>query len=64
MIEYSRTRLDLNTTFHLQVDGQYERTIQILEDLLRACILKFGGKWKDQLSLIEFIYNNSYQATT
>jgi len=37
------TRLNLSTTFHPQTNGQSERTIQILEDLLRACILEFGG---------------------
>ncbi|KAK4357413.1 hypothetical protein RND71_023023 [Anisodus tanguticus] len=37
------TRLGLNTTFHPQTDGQFERTIQELEDMLRACVLDFGG---------------------
>jgi len=55
--------LNLSTTFHPQTDGQSERTIQILEDLLRAYILEFGGNWEDHLPLVEFTYNNSYQAT-
>ncbi|XP_073263532.1 uncharacterized protein [Populus alba] len=42
-------------------DGQSERVIQILEDLLRACALEFGGNWEEHLSLVEFTYNNSYQ---
>jgi hypothetical protein len=57
------TKLNLSTAFHPQTDGQSERTIQILEDLLRACILEFGGNWEDHLPLVEFTYNNSYQAT-
>uniref|UniRef100_A0A6N2KZJ4 Integrase catalytic domain-containing protein n=1 Tax=Salix viminalis TaxID=40686 RepID=A0A6N2KZJ4_SALVM len=57
------TRLDMSTTFHPQTDGQLERVIQVLEDLLRACVLEFGGNWEEHLALIEFTYNNSYQAT-
>ena len=37
---------------------------QILEDMLRACVLQFQWKWEDDLSLLEFSYNNSYQSTT
>ena len=55
--------MDLSTTFHPQTDGQSERTIQILEDMLRACVLEFGGSWSNYLPLIEFSYNNSYQAS-
>jgi hypothetical protein len=57
------TNLSISTTFHPQTDGQSERIIQILEDLLRACALEFGGNWEEHLSLVEFTYNNSYQAT-
>ena len=42
------TRLDLSTAFHPQTDGQSERTIQLLEDLLRLCVLDFGGSWEDR----------------
>jgi len=56
-------KLNLSTGFHPQTDDQSERTIQILEDLLRAYILEFGGNWEDHLPLVEFTYNNSYQAT-
>ncbi|XP_060961742.1 uncharacterized protein LOC133031959 [Cannabis sativa] len=57
------TRLKLSTVFHLQTDGQSERTIQILEDMLRACVINFTGSWSKYLPLMEFSYNNSYQAT-
>ncbi len=49
--------------FHPQIDGQLECTIQTLEDMLWACALDFGGKWDEHLPLVEFAYNNSYQAT-
>ena len=39
------TRLDLSTAFHPQTDGQSERTIQVLEDMFRACVIEFGGHW-------------------
>ena len=55
------TSLYFSTTFHLQIDGQSERTIQTLEDMLRACILDFKGSWVKYLPLVEFAYNNSYQ---
>ncbi|KAK1425082.1 hypothetical protein QVD17_20426 [Tagetes erecta] len=57
------TRLDLSTAYHPQTDGQSERTIQTLEDMLRACVLDFGGSWDTHLPLVEFSYNNSYQAS-
>ncbi|KAL4013707.1 hypothetical protein IC575_025890 [Cucumis melo] len=57
------TRLDFSTTFHPQTDGQTERLNQILEDMLRACALEFPGSWDSHLHLMEFSYNNSYQAT-
>ncbi|XP_070045541.1 uncharacterized protein [Nicotiana tomentosiformis] len=56
-------RVDLSTTFHPQTDGRSERFIQILEDVLRACILEFGGSWDAYLSLAEFSYNNSFQSS-
>ena len=57
------TKLKLSTAFHPQTDGQSERTIQILEDMLRACTFEFKGSWKEYLYHIEFAYNNSYQST-
>ncbi|KAJ4977845.1 hypothetical protein NE237_008625 [Protea cynaroides] len=57
------TTLKFSTAFHPQTDGQSKRTIQILEDMLRACVIDFKGSWGEKLPLIEFAYNNSYQAT-
>ena len=57
------TRLNLSTAFHPETDGQSERTIQTLEDMLRACVLDFGGSWAAHLPLVEFAYNNSFQAS-
>ena len=57
------TRLTMSTTFHPQTNGQSERTIQVLEDMLRACVLDHQGSWEDNLPLVEFAYNNSYQAS-
>nr|GEX86668.1 putative reverse transcriptase domain-containing protein [Tanacetum cinerariifolium] len=56
------TRLDMSTAYHPQTDGQSERTIQALEDMLRACVIDFGIGWERNLPLIEFSYNNSYHA--
>ena len=53
----------MSTTFHPQTDGQFERTIQVLEDMLRACILDHKGSWEEHFPLVEFAYNNSYQAS-
>ncbi|GJW79683.1 putative reverse transcriptase domain-containing protein [Tanacetum coccineum] len=50
------TRLDMSTAYHPQTDGQSERTIQTLEDMLRACVMDFGGSWDTHLPLIEFSY--------
>ena len=57
------TRLHFSTAFHPQTDGQSKRTIQTLEDMLRACVIKFKGSWDMNLSLMEFTYNNSYQSS-
>ena len=57
------TRICMSTAFHPQTDGQTERLIQVLEDMLRACVLEFGGHWEEYLHLCEFSYNNSYQAS-
>ena len=57
------TRLTMSIAFHPQTDGQSERTTQVLEDMLRACVLDYKGSWDEHLSLVEFAYNNSYQAS-
>ncbi|KAI5649734.1 hypothetical protein M9H77_35739 [Catharanthus roseus] len=57
------TNLSYSTTAHPQTDGQSERTIQTLEDMLRACALDFGNKWVDNLACAEFAYNNSYHSS-
>ncbi|GJY17871.1 putative reverse transcriptase domain-containing protein [Tanacetum coccineum] len=57
------TRLDMSMAYHPQTDGQSERTIQTLEDMLRACIQDFRGSWDVHLSLVEFSYNNSYHSS-
>ncbi|GKB98270.1 putative reverse transcriptase domain-containing protein [Tanacetum coccineum] len=54
------TRLDMSTAYHPHIDGQSERTIQTLEDMLRVCVLDFGKGWDRHLPLVEFLYNNSY----
>ncbi|GKE74239.1 putative reverse transcriptase domain-containing protein [Tanacetum coccineum] len=58
-----RTQLDMSTAYHPQTDGQSERTIQTLEDMLRACVMDFGKGWDRNLPLIEFSYNNSYHTS-
>ncbi|KAJ0824772.1 putative nucleotidyltransferase, Ribonuclease H [Helianthus annuus] len=57
------SQLDLSTAFHPQTDGQSERTIQTLEDMLRACVMDLGGSWDTHLPLVEFSYNNSYHTS-
>jgi hypothetical protein len=56
------TKLNFSSAYHPQTDGQTERTNQILEDMLRACALKYGKSWDKSLPYAEFLYNNSYQA--
>nr|GEV35660.1 putative reverse transcriptase domain, ribonuclease H-like domain protein [Tanacetum cinerariifolium] len=57
------THLDMSTAYYPQTDGQSERTIQTLEDMLRACVIDFGDYWDRHLPLIEFSYNNSYHTS-
>ncbi|GKA46273.1 putative reverse transcriptase domain-containing protein [Tanacetum coccineum] len=57
------TQLDMSTAYYPETDGQSERTIQTLEDMLRACVIDFGKGWDKHLPLIEFSYNNSYHAS-
>ncbi|GJU66535.1 retrovirus-related pol polyprotein from transposon TNT 1-94 [Tanacetum coccineum] len=57
------TQLDMCTAYHPGDDGQSKRTIQTLEDMLRACVIDFGSSWDRHLPLVEFSYNNSYHAS-
>ncbi|GKF18657.1 reverse transcriptase domain-containing protein [Tanacetum coccineum] len=57
------TNLDMSTVYHPQIDGQSERTIQTLEDMLRACAIDFGKGWVNHFPLVEFSYNNSYHVS-
>ncbi|GKG00318.1 reverse transcriptase domain-containing protein, partial [Tanacetum coccineum] len=57
------TQLDMSTAYHLEIDGQSERTIQTLEDMLRTCVIDFGKEWKKHLPLVEFSYNYNYHAS-
>nr|GEU78690.1 reverse transcriptase domain-containing protein [Tanacetum cinerariifolium] len=56
-------QLDMSTSYHPETDGQSKRTIQILEDMLQACVIDFGKGWEKHLPLVEFSYNNSYHAS-
>nr|GEZ51972.1 putative reverse transcriptase domain-containing protein [Tanacetum cinerariifolium] len=57
------TRLDMSTAYHPKTDGQSERTIQTLEDMLHACEINFENGWVNHLPLVEFSYNNNYHAS-
>ncbi|KAH0644818.1 hypothetical protein KY284_032702 [Solanum tuberosum] len=57
------TQVNLSRTFHPQTDGKAERTIETLEKMLRDSVIDFKDSWNDQLSLIEFAYNNNYYSS-
>ncbi|GKC88007.1 reverse transcriptase domain-containing protein, partial [Tanacetum coccineum] len=57
------TDVNMRTTYHPEMDGQSERTIQTMEDMLRACVIDFGSSWDRHLPLVEFSHNNSYHAS-
>jgi hypothetical protein len=57
------TKLDFSSVYHPQTDGQTERVNQIMEDMLRACVLTYGKDWEQSLLYAEFSYNNGYQAS-
>ncbi|XP_070056226.1 uncharacterized protein [Nicotiana tomentosiformis] len=54
--------MELSTAFHSQTDDLFKRTIQMIKDMLRACVIDFGGHRDQFLSLANFAYNNSYQS--
>ncbi|GKA16186.1 putative reverse transcriptase domain-containing protein, partial [Tanacetum coccineum] len=62
-LEALGTNLDMSTAYRPQTDGQGERNIQTLEDMLRACVIDFGSSWDRHFPLVEFSYNNSYHAS-
>ncbi|GJT66861.1 putative reverse transcriptase domain-containing protein [Tanacetum coccineum] len=62
-LDFHTIRTRMSKAYHPQTDGQSERTIQTLEDMLRACIMDFGGSWDTHLPLIELSYNNSYHTS-
>ncbi|KAG4204885.1 hypothetical protein ERO13_A04G067714v2 [Gossypium hirsutum] len=57
------TKLNFSTAFHPQTNGHSKRVIQILEDMLRCCVLEFQSSWERYLPLVEFAYNNSYKSS-
>ncbi|KAL8114916.1 hypothetical protein AgCh_021664 [Apium graveolens] len=59
----TKTKLNMSTAYHPQIDGQSERMIQTIEDMLRVCALDFEGSWDEDLPLVEFSYNNNYHAS-
>ncbi|GJR21854.1 hypothetical protein Tco_0970381 [Tanacetum coccineum] len=63
MRKASGTHLDMITAYYPQTDGQSERIIQTLEDMLRVCVIDFGRSWNIHLQLAEFSYNNSYYSS-
>nr|GFB92782.1 retrovirus-related Pol polyprotein from transposon 17.6 [Tanacetum cinerariifolium] len=57
------TQLDMSMAYHLEIDGESERTIKTLKDMIRACVIDIGKGWEKHLPLVEFSYNNSYHAS-
>ncbi|GKE41139.1 putative reverse transcriptase domain-containing protein, partial [Tanacetum coccineum] len=57
------TQLDTSTVYHPETVGKSKRTIQTLEDMLRACVTDFRKGWERHLPLVDFSYNNSYHAS-
>ena len=57
------TQLNFSTAFHPQTEGELERVIQILEDMLRNCVINYEGSWDRHIPLVEFMYNNSFQSS-
>ena len=57
------TRPNFNTAFHPQTNGQSERVIKVLEDMLRSCVINYEGSWDRHIALVEFVYNNSFQSS-
>ena len=58
------TKINFSTSYHPETNGQIERTNQFIEDMLRMYVMEKPTKWEDYLHLVEFAYNNGYQAST
>jgi hypothetical protein len=58
-----KTKLDFSSAYHPQTDGQTKRVNQVLEDMLRACVLTYHKNWEDSLAFAEFSYNNGYHTS-
>jgi transposase InsO family protein len=58
-----KTKLDFSLAYHPQTDGQIERVNQVLEDMLRVCVLMYGKNWEDSLAFVEFSYNNEFHTS-
>ena len=56
-------KMNFSTTYHPESDGQTERVNQVIEDMLRMYVMDTPSKWEDYLHLVEFSYNNRYQAS-
>ena len=54
------TQLNFSITFHPQTDGQSERVIQMLEDMMRSSVIDYEGSFDRHISLVKFVYNNSF----
>ena len=57
------TRLNFSTSFHPQTDGQSKRVIQVLEDMLRSCVIDYEGSWDRHIHLVEFVYNKCFNSS-
>ena len=57
------TRLNFSTAFHLRTDGKSEKVIQVLEDMLKSCVIEYEGSWDRHIPLVEFVYNNIFQSS-
>lgn len=57
------TQLNFSTVYHPQTDGQTERVNQVVEDMIRAYVMRQPTRWEDYLHLVEFAYNNSWHTS-
>ena len=55
--------MKLSTSFHPQTNGQEERTIKTLNDILRECMINSKLSWYKPLPLVEFAYNNNFHSS-